>query len=102
LKGLRSGHQIIADFYVVFKNEPFHKFGKIFGLGECEGESINEDALEFAIKNNCKKIMIKYGTERTFTSEIEQWKNSNYRRKQKNGEKTISLPLHELLELKYD
>jgi hypothetical protein len=99
MNGLRKGHQIISDTYVIFKNEPFHAFGRIFGLGNCEGDSINEDALEFALKHNCNKIMLKYGTEKTFVSEIEQWKNSNYRRTQKNGEKTISLPLSELVEL---
>ena len=44
----------------IFRRDTFHSFGSRFGLGEKEGESINEEDFQIALNRGVKKVYIFY------------------------------------------
>lgn len=97
---MRKGHRVIErngeKIYIVHKKEPFYSFGKIFGIGGA-GDSINEEYLEYARSIGCEKAGVEYSNGKKYYASLDTWTNSPYKRKQYGGEKTISLPLSELV-----
>jgi len=99
---MRKGHRVIETngekIYIVHKKEPFYSFGRIFGTTGA-GDSINEEYLEYAKSIGCEKAGVEYSDGKQYYASLDTWLNSPYKRRQYGGEKTVSLPLSELMRL---
>ena len=97
------------NFYLIYKREYFHTFGKQFNMGNMEGESINKDSLMYCIRNNIQLIFfihpteIKYYNPNIFYREAKKhnWlriqKRENYYKEGLSHEITYSIPKNYLI-----
>lgn len=93
-----------GNFYLIYKREYFHTFGKQFNLGNIEGESINKECLDYCIRNNIQLIIfihpreIKYYNPKIFykLAKNNNWsriqKRENYYKEGLSHELTYSIP----------
>ena len=61
----KFGHRLLKGkdnllYYIIYKREPFHSFGDIFGNNEGYGESINVEFLDYCIDRKVHYICFIY------------------------------------------
>ena len=62
-------------YYILYKRDFFHSFGKIFGNVGGVGESINESCLKRAIMGNVKTILVVYSDGKIYAITPVKWRD---------------------------
>jgi len=85
---------------MIFKRNFFMSFGKIFGVGGA-GESLNEEMVEWALKNSIHSFIFIYENGNAYTIPVTEFhdyaiSHGMVRKTDKTGEVTFSIPLRML------
>lgn len=90
-------------YYVLFKRELFLSFGKIFGT-EGAGESLNFELLQTMEHRGIEKLLFVYESGNVYEIDPTEFlwiaEKNQYKRTQKNGEFTASVPITALTRFK--
>ena len=85
-----------THYYMLYKRDFYHTFGKEFKIGNQWGESINLDYLNLALRLNINMFLFVYADGKIYEISPEAYARFSFNRTQRGGETTCSIDIKHL------